>query len=64
MEDTDAIWDSSVEDDFIHLVERGWDKEIFSDSAQVMLGKSWQKKGLSILKKHAPDLVEKFNALV
>lgn len=65
MEDLDALTDGSLEDDFITLVSQNFPKDMFIQSASIMIGDDWKEVGRKILTEgEHKDLMEKFEKYV
>jgi hypothetical protein len=60
MEDLSILWEDSLEEDFVNLLEANWKKEMFLEMAQKMMPE-WKKLGRNIIKKNAPHLLKRFD---
>lgn len=60
MEDLSILWEGSLEEDFVTLVEAGWEKEMFIEMAEKMMPGEWKELGKDIIKETAPNLMKKF----
>lgn len=49
MEDLSVLWEEDLEGDFLHLLSKGFPKDMFEQSAKAMLGDDWRTIGLEIV---------------
>jgi len=56
--------ETPMEEEFVALVNYGWPKEVFLDSALKIIGGDWEMVGRDIIKDEAPHLLKRFESYV
>ena len=64
MEDLDALWDGTIEEDFMDLIKHNHSKSLFVLNVQIMLGDGWEETGKDILETYDKGLLKKFNSYI